>query len=334
MSFKKFGLVLKKEEVVNKKEVSNNIFGFSDDEEEQVPSSSIVRSEVKKEVNTEDSDDDIYDYDGAYDQIQFEKLQKMMKKIDDDEEKKPKYIEKIMEAQKKRELDRFLVEERKIKKEIEAEKEIYGEKEVFVTSNYKKKLEEMAELQKTEEEKEREEDIANEQILKHGALRSGVYRSFLNKFGDEDINKSEKVVFRSNKKNKEKKNVTESKKSIYDDEEDDEMRPVIKPVILKPQIKGGLEIRKKDVVVNETEVNKEEDDCDVNKKEEPKKVEVTPPSEEKKPQKKEDVRTLPKEVRIIKIREIMKQRNSEDDIKAYRKRYMLRKLRGEIVPSY
>ncbi|CEF67845.1 Zinc finger, RING-type domain and Zinc finger, RING/FYVE/PHD-type domain and Domain of unknown function DUF2040 domain-containing protein [Strongyloides ratti] len=328
MTSRKYGFVLKKEEPINKKTKVDNIFSYSDNEEDE---SIVIKNEIDKVSEKVDSDNDIYDYDGIYEEIQKEKLKHITKKKEDD--KKPKYIEKIMAAQKRRELDRFLAEEKKIQKEREEEKGKYGDKEIFISSSYKKKLEEIAQLQKIEEEREKEDEKINEKITKHSVLRSRMYKEFLNNIDNSVPVEEKSTAFRSVKEKK-KKVESKTEKSIYDDEDEDEMRPVIKPSIKEEKkVKGGLEIRKKPTI--EIEENKIEDikvntenisNVQINI------VEEKEPQEEVKP-KTTDVRMLPKEIRLEKIREIMKQRNTKSDIKAYQKRYMLRKLRGEIVPA-
>ncbi len=54
----------------------------------------------------------------------------------------------------KRKLEQDIIYERKVQREVEQEKEEFGEKETYVTSAYRKKLEERREL---EEELRREQ---------------------------------------------------------------------------------------------------------------------------------------------------------------------------------
>uniref|UniRef100_A0A0K0F7N1 DUF2040 domain-containing protein n=1 Tax=Strongyloides venezuelensis TaxID=75913 RepID=A0A0K0F7N1_STRVS len=334
MSNKKFCFHLNKGEPDKKRIKVDSVFDCNDDEEDV---STKIKYESDKVHKIEEEDNDLYDYDAAYDQIQAEKLKKIMKKIEDDNDKKPKYVEKIMEAQKKRELDRFLAEERKIQKEREEEKGKYYDKEIFISSSYRKKLEEIAELRKAEEEKEKEDELVNEKILKRGILRTGLHRDFLlNLDNSEPSNSKNEVAFRNIKNKKDKKDNVEPEKSIYDEEEEDEMRPVIKPSYSTKgdkKIKGGLEIRKKQVDITKKEkIDDVTIDTEITNEKLDNNIEEKPLQEDVKP-KINDVRVLPKELRLQKICEIMKQRNTEPDIKAYQKRYMLRKLRGEIVPS-
>lgn len=65
----------------------------------------------------------------------------------------PKYIENLLKSAELRKKEQEKRKERKIQKEREKEGEMYGDKEAFVTSAYKKKMQELAE----EEEREKRE---------------------------------------------------------------------------------------------------------------------------------------------------------------------------------
>lgn len=67
--------------------------------------------------------------------------------------KQPRYIHQLMKAMEDRKKEQERREERKIQKEREAEGEQFADKEAYVTSAYKKKLQE----QKEEEEREKRE---------------------------------------------------------------------------------------------------------------------------------------------------------------------------------
>lgn len=65
----------------------------------------------------------------------------------------PRYIHQLMKAMEDRKKEQERRDERKIQKEREAEGEQFADKEAYVTSAYKKKLQE----QKEEEEREKRE---------------------------------------------------------------------------------------------------------------------------------------------------------------------------------
>lgn len=96
-------------------------------------------------------DPTVFQYDELYDEIESKRQE--AKKSKSTEEKKPKYIKKLLETAEKRKKEYERRIERQVQKEREEEGEKYKDKESFVTSAYKKKLEEM---QKAEEEEKRE----------------------------------------------------------------------------------------------------------------------------------------------------------------------------------
>ena len=65
----------------------------------------------------------------------------------------PKYMENLLKAAAQRKREQERLQERKVQREREAEGLEFADKEAFVTSAYKKKMEELAE----EEERERRE---------------------------------------------------------------------------------------------------------------------------------------------------------------------------------
>ncbi|KAK1299737.1 hypothetical protein QJS10_CPB13g01489 [Acorus calamus] len=98
-----------------------------------------------------EEDPSVFDYDGVYDEMK-EKIAKPL--IEDRKEKKPKYIQLMIEKAKERKIQDEIVYERKIQKERSKEDDLFANKDKYVTSAYKKKL---AEWQKwNEEEKMRE----------------------------------------------------------------------------------------------------------------------------------------------------------------------------------
>jgi len=106
-----------------------------------------LRNQTKSKQYEEDNPD-IYQYDEVYDEIEANRELKKPKIQDSDEG--PKYITKLLEAKKKRNLDKLYVQDLKIQKERDLEGDEYKDKETFVTSAYK-------EFQQ-ERQKERESD--------------------------------------------------------------------------------------------------------------------------------------------------------------------------------
>ncbi|GIY30833.1 hypothetical protein CDAR_29961 [Caerostris darwini] len=111
---------------------------------------------------------------------------KEVAKIAVPKDKKPsRYIDTLLKAADKRKNEYKRRIERKVEVELEKEGDKFNDKESFVTSTYKKKLQEMEE----EEERERHMDQLNEMmdVTKQKDL-SGFYKHFLNQtVGEEKV---------------------------------------------------------------------------------------------------------------------------------------------------
>ncbi|XP_077150401.1 nuclear speckle splicing regulatory protein 1 isoform X3 [Ranitomeya variabilis] len=123
-----------------------------------------------------EEDASVYEYDSVYDDLQ-KKKEDNAAKMQSGKDTKPKYMQNILKAveHKKKEQEKRM--EKKIQKEREMEGEEFQDKEAFVTTAYKKKLQEKAE----EEERERREAAieASLDVTKQKDL-SGFYRHLLN----------------------------------------------------------------------------------------------------------------------------------------------------------
>ncbi|XP_007443069.1 nuclear speckle splicing regulatory protein 1 [Python bivittatus] len=122
-------------------------------------------------------DSTVYEYDGIYEDIQQKKAEGHASVLAGRAEKKPKYIQNILRAAELRKKEQEKRMEKKIQKERETEGGAFDDKEAFVTSAYKKKLQERAE----EEERERKEAAVEAclDVTKQKDL-SGFYRHLLN----------------------------------------------------------------------------------------------------------------------------------------------------------
>lgn len=116
-------------------------------------------------------DPTVYQYDELYDDM--DNKRKESKADKSKEERKPKYIGKLLETADKRKKDQERRIERQVQKEREAEGEMFKDKESFVTSAYRAKLEEM---KKAEEDEKREEYLENIGDVKKQSDLGGFYR--------------------------------------------------------------------------------------------------------------------------------------------------------------
>ncbi|XP_049881612.1 nuclear speckle splicing regulatory protein 1 [Pectinophora gossypiella] len=206
MSNKKYGLILPGAAKTRQPtfQAARNVFGDDSDSDDDSkkksvllqPSHNINRQAKISQDKALMEDPTVYQYDEIYDSMTNEKEEKKSKSKGD---KKPRYIENLMKSANKRKIENERRIERQIQKEREKEGDEFADKEVFVTSAYKKKLEEM----KLEEEKEKREEYLESigDVTKQRDL-GGFYRHlYEQKLGSdkkadenkEDIKKSEEL---------------------------------------------------------------------------------------------------------------------------------------------
>jgi len=177
-----------KKEVNSAKLAGSTLAAFAHDEEEDAEASSfrgaaeIAREQAKYTNNARVAaqhaaalaeDPTAFDYDGVIDEIHASRVQpKQAEKI----ERKSKYITTLMDRAKDREREQSIIYERQLLKERKKEDHMFGDKDKFVTSGYKKKLQEDA--QWLEEEKMRERREEDEDVTKRKDL-SGFYSNLL-----------------------------------------------------------------------------------------------------------------------------------------------------------
>lgn len=163
---------------------NKNIFGDDDDEEdiqeeeEKRPMSHVGRMiaqqaaaaktnkkvlEMQAEALRQDAN--IFDYDSHFDSIQ---QARSAPKIDEKVSRQPKYIANLLETAEHRKREQDVLYEKRLEKERKAEEHIYGTTEKFVTSAYRKKLEEEQKWKLEQEKKQREEE--QEAVEKKGHM--------------------------------------------------------------------------------------------------------------------------------------------------------------------
>jgi coiled-coil domain-containing protein 55 len=136
---------------------------------------------IKKETQIEiekalKENPNVFEYDEIYDELEAQKAKLDPKSKNQNETKEPKYIAGLMKAAAKRRMENEKVLERKIQKERELEGELWRDKEVFVTTAYRKKMEERQALEQEERNQERIEELLD--VRKQKDL-SGFYDSLL-----------------------------------------------------------------------------------------------------------------------------------------------------------
>ncbi|NXY73692.1 NSRP1 protein, partial [Glareola pratincola] len=192
----RYGLIMPKK-LPQKNLVSKKLSVFDDDSDEE-PSvgESLQKEALKKQAMKQtkleiqkalEEDATVYEYDSIYDEMQQKKKESNARVLSGKDDKKPRYIQNILKAAEIRKKEQEKRMERKIQKEREMEGGEFAHKEAFVTSAYKKKLQERAE----EEERERREAAieAYLDVTKQKDL-SGFYRHLLNqRVGEEEMPK-------------------------------------------------------------------------------------------------------------------------------------------------
>ncbi|XP_025707174.1 nuclear speckle splicing regulatory protein 1 isoform X1 [Callorhinus ursinus] len=192
---KGYGLILpKKAQQLHPVLQKPSVFGNdSDDDDETSVSESLQREAAKKQAMKQTKleiqkalaeDSTVYEYDSIYDEMQKKKEENNPKLLLG-KDRKPKYIHNLLKAVEIRKKEQEKRMEKKIQREREMEKGEFDDKEAFVTSAYKKKLQERAE----EEEREKRAAAleARLDVTKQKDL-SGFYRHLLNQaVGEEEV---------------------------------------------------------------------------------------------------------------------------------------------------
>lgn len=93
-------------------------------------------------------DPTVYQYDEIYDEIDKKKIDKVAAKKKED--KKPRYIQSLLKQAERRKQEKERRNESEVQKEREKEGAEFGDKETFVTSSYRKKLEEFKKIDEEE----------------------------------------------------------------------------------------------------------------------------------------------------------------------------------------
>ncbi|KAG0030635.1 hypothetical protein BGZ82_007343 [Podila clonocystis] len=195
-------------------------------------------------------DASVFDYDGVYDQLKAGDRAKELARKQDSADRKPKYVNALLQAAETRKRDRQIAEERKIEREREQEGEEFKDKEMFITPAYKAQKEAMRKAE--EEDRKREEMLAKD---KDGSLMQGFYKNLLDQrtqlrtgsegdAGSKKISAAELEALEQEKRNKEKEEreiAEQARERGLKVSVNDEGQVVDKRELLK----GGLNIVKK-----------------------------------------------------------------------------------------
>ncbi|KAK6927974.1 Nuclear speckle splicing regulatory protein 1, N-terminal [Dillenia turbinata] len=174
---KKYGLQLRVPPSQKKNQPSRpplprpNVFNDEDEDDvEREIARQATKSKSLKDIEEQhkkalEEDPSVFDYDGVYDDMK-EKI--VRPKAQDRQERKPKYIEVLMEKAKQREREHEIIYERKLAKERSKDDHLFVDKDKFVTNAYKRKMAEQAKW--LEEERLRELREEKDDVTKKSGL--------------------------------------------------------------------------------------------------------------------------------------------------------------------
>merc|ERR1711915_267464 len=136
-----------------------------------------------------EEDPTVFQYDEVYDDIEHKKVVEKESKKEVD--RKPKYMHNLLKAadERNKEFERRI--ERQVQKEREAEGEMYADKESFVTSAYRKKMEEIAKQEEEEARKAQMEAVLD--VTKQNNM-DGFYRHLYRQTMGEEKGQMENVL--------------------------------------------------------------------------------------------------------------------------------------------
>ena len=159
-------------------------------------------------------DPTVFQYDEIYDDLELKKVEVAAAKKGP--EKKPRYIQALLQTAERRKKENERRIERQVQKEREEEGNEFADKESFVTSSYRQKLEEFKKQEEEEKRMERLEAIGD--VTKQKDL-TGFYRHLFRQTmgeslpGSSDAIKKENVEDDNDDGNSEQKSITNEKPS-------------------------------------------------------------------------------------------------------------------------
>lgn len=171
---KKYGLQIRapsqKKQPILRRPAS--IFGEDEGEEDVEKEISRQASKTKSLKETEEQhkkdleeDPSAYAYDDVYDDM---KHKAVVPKLQDRQDRKPRYVQHLMKKAEQRQKEHEIVYERKLAKEREKDDHLFSGKEKFITGAYKRKLEEQKKWlaeERLRELREEKDDVTKKKDL-------------------------------------------------------------------------------------------------------------------------------------------------------------------------
>lgn len=227
----KYGLNLRVQSSQQKKQPARpprpSALGFGDDDEDDIEreiSRQASKNKALKDVEEQhkkalEEDPSVFDYDGVYDEMKEKAVRPVAL---DRQERKPRYIQALIDKAKVREREHEIIYERKLAKERSKEDHLFADKDKFVTGAYKKKLAEQAKW--LEEERLRQLREEKEDITKKGGDMTEFY-----------FNLSKNVAFGAEGDSKKTAKQREESKI---DKSEERVPPKVDPVSPKEENRG------------------------------------------------------------------------------------------------
>ncbi|EPT06172.1 hypothetical protein FOMPIDRAFT_1109841 [Fomitopsis schrenkii] len=128
---------------------------------------------MEKEMKVDSS---VFEYDEVWDKMQHAKQKQKEAKEVDAKERKPKYINGLLQSAATRRLDHLRAEQKMIQRERDAEGDEFADKEAFITQAYKDQL---AETQRAEEEERQRDEAEKKKNKGVGSGMAHFYRKLL-----------------------------------------------------------------------------------------------------------------------------------------------------------
>jgi len=147
-----------------------------DDDKPEFGDLSSMRDARAIATKAESVDPTIYDYDAFHSAHSLVHQQKKAAEKQDAVERKPKYIQNLLDAASRRKQDQLVAREKLLQKERENEGDEFADKDKFVTGAYKAQQEE---TRKLEEEEKRKADEEEQRRRKNGGGMQGFYRNIM-----------------------------------------------------------------------------------------------------------------------------------------------------------
>ena len=146
-----------------------NVFGDDDEDEDeggmvgnmlrqQAASAKNDRKVLEMQAEALKQDASIFEYDSHVDSIREARSKVSSRVVDEKVERRSKYITGLLETAEHRKREQEILKEKRLEKERAAEDHIFGTKEKFVTSAYRRKMEEEEAWKLEQERKKKEEE--------------------------------------------------------------------------------------------------------------------------------------------------------------------------------